>query len=494
MNLTHILVFTAFAWFAGWVVRPRWRGWVLLGSSIIAIYWLQPSTPIRNLDFWFPTASITLAVFVWAVTQPALIANQSLWRRSTLAGGLVIFGIVLAIGLTRYLGPLCCLTPSRPPDILRVVLALGLASIAAAIPVRLAPNQRILPVAAILLILGLFIVMKYENLGYATSAGLRSLVGQPANLASAVDLRWLGFSYLAFRMLHVLRDFQLGKLPAYGLNEFVTYAIFFPAYTAGPIDRSQRFVEDLRLTEKSVFSNNPALPVSPPLTRVQNFVEGNRRILLGIFKKFVLADSLALLALNGQNAAQTQTAGWRWILLYAYTFRIYFDFAGYTDIALGLGRLLGFNLPENFDRPYLRQNLTAFWNSWHITLAQWFRSYFFNPVTRAFRLRRYRLPVWAVILAGQIGTMLLIGLWHGIAWNFVAWGTWHGLGLFIHNRWSDWIRLHPSRLLERPRLRSALQVTGWLLTFHYVALGWVWFALADMRVAWSVMLKLFGFA
>jgi alginate O-acetyltransferase complex protein AlgI len=296
-----------------------------------------------------------------------------------------------------------------------------------------------------------------------------------------VDLRWVGFSYLAFRLLHALRDRQMGRLPDYSLGEFAVYALFYPAYAAGPIDRSQRFIGELRKNESRVLRMDLAA-----------ISTGGWRILIGIFKKFALADSLALIALSPQNASQVDGAGWTWLLLYAYALRIYFDFSGYTDIALGLANWMGFNLPENFDNPYLRQNLTAFWNSWHITLAQWFRAYFFNPVTRFLRMRPEKLPAWAVILIGQLGTMLLIGLWHGLTWNFAVWGAWHGLGLFVHNRWADWVRPRVAGLAGRPRLQRALAFGGWLLTFHYVVLGWVWFALPDMDKAWIIFRKLFG--
>jgi hypothetical protein len=122
MNPTHILVFTAFALFFGWAVPSRWRGWVLLGSSVIAIYWLQPSTPLRNFDFWFPTASIALTIFVWVVTRERN-ANSG---RKTLIAALVVTGIVLLLGITRYIDFLCCLTPSRPPDLSRIALIVGL--------------------------------------------------------------------------------------------------------------------------------------------------------------------------------------------------------------------------------------------------------------------------------------------------------------------------------------------------------------------------------
>src|SRR5512141_411437 len=105
-----------------------------------------------------------------------------------------------------------------------------------------------------------------------------------------------------------------------------------------------------------------------------------------------------------------------------------------------MGRLLGIRLPENFAAPYLKPNITQFWNSWHMTLTQWFRSYVFNPLTRAMRSSKEPLPTILILLVAQISTMALIGLWHGITLGFVFWGLWHGLGLFIQNRWSDFIK------------------------------------------------------
>jgi len=472
MTLLHILLLAALSLLAG-SMKPRWRGPVLLGGSLLAIYWLQPATPIRNLDFWFPTASILLVALVWAITYE----KRELLSRQTFIQVIPLAGVILVVGLTRYLEPLCCLTPTRPPAITQVIVAvLIVAGMVTLVLIRF--NQRNLTILALLLLLVTFIFLKTDSLGQALSAGLRRIQGQDVTLASALDLRWLGFSYLAFRLLHVLRDFQLGKAHNASLGEFTTYALFFPALTAGPIDRSQRFVGDLREGSR----------LSP-----DSLLEGGRRILLGVFKKFVLADSLAIFALNPQNAVQMRAGFWTWVLLYTYTLCIYFDFAGYTDIALGLGRWLGIKLPENFASPYFKTNLTAFWNSWHITLAQWFRAYFFNPVTRFLRSSSKQLPVWLIILAGQAGTMLLIGLWHGVTWNFAAWGLWHAAGLFAHNRWSEWVRPRLA-ILEMPsRLQRVVSLTSWLLTFHYVVLGWVWFAMPDLDLSISVFHKLFRF-
>jgi D-alanyl-lipoteichoic acid acyltransferase DltB (MBOAT superfamily) len=436
---------------------------------------MQPAVPIRSLDFWLPTTSIALTVWVWSVTRPAGAGHD----RLNLAAAALVAGIPLAVALTRYLEPICCLTPTRPPGFLAVIFAAALAGSAAALANIFTKQNRTLVSLTILAILVLFVALKSEPLAQGASAGLRRLNGQDPALASFLDLRWLGFSYLAFRLLHVLRDAQSGKLPSFSLGDFVTYALFFPAYTAGPIDRSQRFIPDL-------CSPKPAEQLTA------GRVEGARRILVGVFKKFVLADTLALAALNSQNAAQTASTAWTWMLLYAFTLRIYFDFSGYTDIALGLGRLTGITLPENFTTPYRKTNLTAFWNSWHITLAQWFRAYFFNPFTRWLRSPPRQIPTPVVILAGQVLTMLLIGLWHGITPNFAAWGLWHGAGLFAHNRWSEWRRAHPPSWSGSPAAQRLLPLGGWLLTFHYVALGWVWFALPNLEMSLDVFRKLFG--
>ncbi len=442
-------------------------------ASILAIYWLQPATPIRHLDFWLPTACIIITILTWLISRPKDVLNT----RVDMLTGMVITSVILLISLTRYLGPVCCLTPTRPPTILQVCIVLLTVSILAILLRRYATGRVFWIYASITLIIGLFVILKSETLANLISIGLRSLNSQSVELASAADIKWLGFSYVTFRLLHTLRDRLSGRLPDLTLNEYVTYIIFFPAYTAGPIDRVQRFVQDLRQ------------PFRPTINSTLN---GGKRILLGIFSKFVLADGLALIALSNINSSQVKSVGWLWVLLYAYAFRIFFDFSGYTDIAIGMGQLLGIQLPENFERPYLKQNLTLFWNSWHITLAQWFRAYFFNPLTRSLRTNPRNIPLPLIIFIGQLSTFILIGLWHGISWNFAIWGAWHGLGLFIHNRWSNITKSSSSKLDNHLRLKKMLDLSGVLITFNYVSLGWVWFALSTPAQSWNTFLKLFG--
>jgi D-alanyl-lipoteichoic acid acyltransferase DltB (MBOAT superfamily) len=325
-------------------------------------------------------------------------------------------------------------------------------------------------------LIAILIVLKTPSLSLQTSIAIRTVLNRPVENASFTDLRWLGFSYIAFRLIHVLRDKQTGRLPELTLAEFATYVVFFPALTAGPIDRAERFAQDLR--KDFVLTQDETLA-------------GGRRLVLGLFKKFVIADTLALIALNDLLATQVRTAGWMWIIVYAYAFQIYFDFSGYTDLAIGIARLVGIRLPENFAAPYLKPNLTQFWNSWHMTLTQWIRSYFFNPFNRW--MRRFKnVPMWNMILIGQLATMLVIGLWHGITLNFILWGIWHGLGLFLQNRWSDFLRTRYPNLLQDKRFQPVLQIGGIVLTFHFVALGWVFFALSDPSLSWQVFRKLFG--
>jgi D-alanyl-lipoteichoic acid acyltransferase DltB (MBOAT superfamily) len=471
MRLLHILLFSGFALAVG-LLPKRWRSWLMFAASVGAIFWLQPASTIRHLGFWLPALTLALTAFAWALTTPA----ESRDRKDTLITGLALAAMVLLVAALRYVPLPCCKPPTRPPEITSVLLAAGVIAGLVFLSARTFARKRWLAGAFSGLLLVLFVILKTEPLGTMTSAWLRARTGQTADLASALDIGWLGFSYVAFRLLHTLRDSLRGRLPPISLREYFTYVIFFPAITAGPIDRVERFAKGLR--------------ESRTLTASDIFNAGER-IVVGIFKKFALADSLALIALDSSKAAQVQGSGWTWVLLYAYAFNIYFDFSGYTDIAIGLGKLMGITLPENFDRPYLKQNLTAFWNSWHMTLAQWFRSYFFNPLTRSMRSAR-RIPVGGIILIGQLSTMVLIGLWHGATWNYLIWGAWHGLGLFIHNRWYEWTRSRTSAGNAPAWLARAGQVGGVLLTFHFVALGWVWFALPDPSLAVQVLGKLFG--
>jgi len=480
--LPYILVFSLCALAIGWA-RPRKAfSAAVLFISLLSIFWLQPLSPVRNLDFWLPLASIGMTCFVWAVTYP----GEGRPVKQILPGLILILCVILGIALTRYLEPLCCLTQSRPPTIEVILVAsafifLGAAAIFFALPAR--PAFLWITIA---ILVGLFVVLKSEPIVIKLSGWLRGIMGQSQTLAAPTDLAWLGISFLTFRLLHVVRDRQSGRLPAYSLIDFAAYALFFPAVISGPIDRSQHFMSEM---EKARASQTD---VGWQNVTKKNTLGGARRILIGSFKKIVLADSLAFFALNAQNAEQSTSTFWTWVLLLAFALRIYLDFSGYTDIALGAALLMGITLPENFDQPYTRQNITAFWNSWHITLAQWFRSYVFYPFTRFLRTKPGYLPAWLIILIGQALTMSLIGLWHGITWNFLIWGLWHALGLFVQNRWSEWARVRLPIGSISPPAQMLLKTGGWAMTFLFVSLGWVWFSMPTPELALRVFSRLFG--
>lgn len=488
MTFTTILVFSLIAFLTSWLVPAKWKTQAFLFTSLVSIYWLQPASAIRNLDFWLPSLAVVLTLITWIVAQrPLAPLDKSLWVTV-----LIIVFTILSLSIMRYFDPICCLTATKPPSISYVITFLFSGALLAYITSRRTIQSSYLRVALILVIISLLIILKSPALSHMGSALLRSATGQDLNLASALDISWLGFSYLAFRLLHVLQDSNTGRLANISLGDFVTYALFFPSYTAGPIDRLQRFNRDLQAAKIQTNDVSPLKHISD-LIQSTNFLTGTKRIILGIFKKFVLADSLALLAINDQNAAQITGGFWVWVLVYGFSLRIYLDFSGYTDIAIGIGNLLGFNLPENFAQPYQKANLTTFWNSWHITLSQWFRAYFFNPLTRSLRAHPGKIPAWTIILLGQLGTMILIGLWHGISWNFAIWGLWHGFGLFVHNRWVDWSRSIPKKEPQTETVKIINTVIGWFITFNYVSLGWVWFAIYHPEKSISVFQKLFSF-
>jgi D-alanyl-lipoteichoic acid acyltransferase DltB (MBOAT superfamily) len=461
-----LLVLLGCAYILGWI-KPG-RRLILLATSALAVFWLQPDTTPSNLTFWLPTATLALSALTWFLTA----APESRGKQN-LPAALVLLTVILLVDLDHYFDSAQIFTVFAPrPQILAVVLAI-LALVFLVIFIT-HTWQRIWLALTLLALVLIFVLLKSPALlegAYGWLAHFFDSAESPTSLA----VRWLGFSYIAFRLIHTIRDRQTGRLPAVRLDEYVTYIVFFPALSAGPIDRIERFVPELRQ------------PL--PLTR-EDWLFVIRRVFFGLFKKFVIADTLAISALNDSLAQHVHSAGWMWLLVYAYAFQIYFDFSGYTDIAIGMARLMGIRLPENFSSPYLKTNLTQFWNNWHITLTQWFRAYTFNPLARW--LRRTRLPIWAIVLVTQVSTMVLIGLWHGISWTYTLWGLWHGLGLFVHNRWGEWARTHSNPEVFSPFKQKLLTLGGILLTFHFVALGWVFFALSTPAAAWRVLLVLFG--
>jgi len=463
--ISILLFFRVFFW-------PKSKNWLLFVLSLIAIYYLQPSSAIRSLSFWFPTLILIISIIAWWLYA---IQEKKL-SKMDLISLVVILAFPFLFNLLKFIGLSEISFFSGTPKFLYLLLFSGLLILILFFFRKKTVNQSLVSIILISLVVSILVILKSQALSRYLSILLRQLSGQSITLSSADDIKWVGFSYFAFRLIHIIIDREgVGRLEL-SLRDFITYIVFFPAFTSGPIDRIERFNGELNKVEGNAIN--------------EDFVEGGSRIVRGIFQKFILADSLALISLNSHIAKSINKTGWMWLALYAYAFRIFFDFSGYTDIAIGIGKLAGINLPENFKRPYLSKNITIFWNNWHITLTQWFRTYYFNPVTRFIRSNNKNLSPAFIIFFTQITTMVLIGLWHGINWNYFVWGVWNGMGLFIHNRWSDKIKPKISFLQDK-RLLIPINVISVVFTFNFTALGWVWFSLPSITESVLVFSKLF---
>ncbi len=479
MELGQIAVFIFAGLIFSFLLPTRWRKWTLLVGSVIAIYWLQPTLNIRWLDYSLPTATLGISIFCWLITRHSDDNGTRLKREDWITVAAVI-AIAVLLTISRYIEIPIELT-SRPPETWQVAICL-LVLTAIIFILQNHTSNNILISVTVVFIVSLFIVLKTDFLTTGLSQLLRGQTGQDQTLAGTIDIQWLGFSYVAFRLIHTLRDRQNGLLPDLSLREYLTYVIFFPAYAAGPIDRAERFSSDYQALE--TFKGRDANRLMVALTRIS----------VGLFKKFVIADGLAYFSLNSTNYLQANSTIAVWLLLYSYAIRLYFDFSGYSDIAIGIGMLFGIQLPENFDRPYLKNNITTFWQSWHMTLSNWVRSYVYSPLSRNLLRRKSKPSTTVIILICTLTTMVVIGLWHGVTIPFALWGLWHGIGLFIHKLWSDRTRSWYRGLKQRPSQQRLWYGAGVVLTFHFVLLGWVWFAMPDMVSAVHVFGSLMGLA
>ena len=471
MSIYEVFILALASLIIGSISRQEIRSHVLLAASVIFVFWLQSrTTTIENISFWLPTVTIILVTVSWALTAPPEVRTlQKNWPGLT-----ITLIIIFAINLTGYFWKTNLLFQNITiPWNGIVLLALSVISLVLLIILRASTlNQIVLPALLVLLVL-MFIVIKTPELNkYICAIICKYTNGPPKNNSLFV---WLGFSYLGLRVIHTIRDRQNGLLLPVTFTQYLTYTIFFPSFAAGPIDRVERFVGDLNKTN--------------PLSSL-DWSDAGGRFVMGLFKKFVVADALAAFALNTDTAMHVRSSAWYWILLYAFALQIYFDFSAYTDIAIGSAKIMGINLPENFNSPYMKQNLTLFWNSWHMTLTQWFRSYFFFPLQRGNRASRLRMAPWLLILISQVSTMVLIGLWHGIALNFILWGVWHGMGLFIHNRWKEHTGVAFSTWAANPFRKNILAASGIFLTFNYVAIGWIFFALPADKISTAIKMLL----
>ena len=314
-----------------------------------------------------------------------------------------------------------------------------------------------------LTVLGFF---KYFNFFVGSAADLLQTFGLDASEPTLRVLLPVGISFYTFHGISYTFDvFRRDIEPADDLLDFAVFVAFFPQLVAGPIGRAH-----LQLPQ---FEHE-----RPPL-RWEQARSGLCLILLGLFKKVAIADALAPFV----DRTFTEPGRASWISLlggaYAFALQIYGDFAGYSDVARGSSRLLGIELPLNFEQPYLSRNITVFWRTWHISLSNWLRDYLYIPLggNRGSRAKTYR---------NLMLTMVLGGLWHGAAWTFVAWGTLNGLYLCAHR----WFTERPGGAgdahngIGRFTWSDVLPAIG---TFQLVVFAWIFFRSASFAEAFDVI-------
>ena len=295
-----------------------------------------------------------------------------------------------------------------------------------------------------------------------SAAAIEAVKGQAA-LVSVV-----GMSYIGFKFIHFFVDYKDKGIPEFDALDFLNWMFFFPSIVAGPMQRFQDWQEQfgtLRFTgDESIYAI--------------------RRVLLGVFMKVVIADNIRALTLPEVPMGALATAPWSSLALGAlvYSFYLYFDFAGYSHIAVGTGLFWGIRLPENFDNPFVARNLAEFWNRWHITLSRILRDYLFYPlnlqVKRMTALRKR--PMLAAAIP-PIVTFLLAGLWHGVGIGFIVFGLLHGVGLaYLAIRR---VRSKPAQAVSQRwlRLRAGL-LLAITCNFLYVSLTFVFFSLSTDKL------------
>ena len=299
---------------------------------------------------------------------------------------------------------------------------------------------------------------KYANFGVDSFNSIVSTVGfEPFSFAHVILP--IGISFYIFQAISYIIDvYRRDTPPTTHLIDFAAFIALFPQLIAGPVlrykDLADQFTDRVHTFEK--------------------FSEGAVRFMQGFISKVFIADSIAPIV-NACYSTANPTTGDAWLGAFAYTAQLFFDFAGYSAMAIGLGLMMGFRFMENFNQPYISQSITEFWRRWHISLSSWLRDYLYISLggNRKGTIKTYR---------NLFLTMLLGGIWHGANWTFVIWGAWHGIILSIE------------RALGVKTDSNSFNIFRWALTFLLVMLGWVIFRAPDVTTAMVFYQAMFSFS
>jgi alginate O-acetyltransferase complex protein AlgI len=301
---------------------------------------------------------------------------------------------------------------------------------------------------------------KYANFAVAQINSLAAEMGWGEIAWTSVVLP-IGISFFTFQSMSYTIDVARGRAPRLkNPIDFAVYVTLFPQLIAGPIVRYREVAS--QITDRR--------------TTLNDFAEGTVRFVHGLAKKVIVADAAGAIAEAAFAVPPTQlTSGTAWLGVFAYSIQIYFDFSGYSDMAIGLGRVFGFRFPENFNRPYSAVSITDFWRRWHMTLSNWFRDFVFIPMggSRVSTTRMY----------ANLGFVFLVcGFWHGANWTFIIWGAYHGALLILERR----TRQRSLGSVNQEPARRAL-------TFFLVLMGWVLFRADSLGHAIDIFGAMFAF-
>lgn len=311
---------------------------------------------------------------------------------------------------------------SAGPKYLVLMLGLTLVTYGAARLMLVQRSERsrmIVTVLAVCLLIGVLVYFKYSSWILA-SLGVVSHVYYSAKLGALVIP--LAISFFTFEFVHFIIEVHRGHIRHFGLRDFASFALFFPTMVAGPIKRYGLFSPQLGSLQLATGAQAQAAIY---------------RIACGLFKKLVIADSAHLFLQPISNPDANFSALANGLAMLAATVTIYYDFSGYSDIAIGFAMLFGVGVPENFARPFFASNIVEFWHRWHMSLTSWVRDYVFIPIGRELRGgdRSHSARARIVAIGMSLVVMIIIGLWHGAGWHYAVWGLWNGVTLAVFYIW-----------------------------------------------------------
>ena len=382
-----------------------------------------------------------------------------------------VFGIVVYLGyllLSRTrLGLLWLLAASlffygwAGPRFVLLLLYVIAVNFAAGLMIERSGRKKLWVAGTVMATLAPLLYYKYGVFGVESWNAAAARLGMKLGLTVPTILLPAGLSFLTFHALGYSIDCYRGHLQAErNPLRFAVFVAFFPKLLAGPIERASHFLGQL--------APRPKRPTATDLA------EGMSLFVVGLFKKVALADYLSLYVDKVYSAPDSFDGLTLALATFAFGWKIYFDFSGYTDMARGVAKALGLGLALNFNNPYLATGLGDFWNRWHISLSSWFKDYLYIPLggNRKGTLRTY---------CNMLFTMVISGLWHGAAWTFVIWGFLHAVGRFA-TRELERTRLYRERV---PRLLKQLWV------FLFVTFAWIFFRAADLPQALLIVKRIF---